>query len=370
MAKKKFSKKRYRRNVIISRCIFYFFYLATVLALLFLIKVGVTFVNDYMCAYESSQVRYVAEEAAKPFTELDYEKLADCVDPSVYPYEHREQYVEYLKNMLEGREITYSERAADNENERRYIVKADNMSIGSFTVRHTSEDKYNLWQWEPAEMDTDMLISSEYFVNVPTGSVVTVDGTVLTDDNIIERNIPFLEKYEDLPEDAAIPTRCIYRFERYFDVNDVTVTDKYGRDCAVTQEDNTYTAAYNYDDAILEEDILERATKVVRRLSCVTSGDYTEWIFTDEDVVKDSPAEKFINGFDYMWIMSHKSYEFLNMDMSNYIRYSDTFFSIEARYDYKIIYYTVDPEIYPTAYRLYFKLVGGEKWKLYDFTVI
>jgi len=88
-----------------------------------------------------------------------------------------------------------------------------------------------------------------------------------------------------------------------------------------------------------------------------------------EDLVKNSRAYDYVRGYDTDWIAKHRGYEFHNMQVCNYVSYSDTCFSAEATFDYHVTYYNSDPEIYPTSYRLFFQQVG-KKWYLYDFTLI
>ena len=365
---KRIQEKRRRKRSRICTIIFYSIYGLTIAALF-----GVMFwfsheVNDYVRAYEAAEPKYTAEEAARPFLERDYEVLSQCEDPAIFETETREQYCEYMDQLLEGREITYNEVVSSDENVKRYDVKADDLKIGEFWLRHVSDDpKFGFWQWQVDSLDTDVLRVSSYQVEAPEKSTVYVDGQALTRGDIVRRNIPEFETLE-LPKGAKVPQRCVYEFKRYFGPGQVSVVDQYGRENEVSVSGSRYVAAYNFDDPLLADEMEERVTEVVRRLSCYMSNDYGRRNLL-KDVVAGSNAETYINGFDRLWIPEHKSYDFLNMDVRNYVSYSEDCFTVEARYDFKIIYYTVDPEIYPTAYRLYFRKDDG-LWKLFDFELI
>ena len=360
-------KRRKKRSRVYS-IIFYSFYgltIAALFAVLFWISRGV---DAYVKAYEAAEPKYVAEMAARPFLERDYAVLVQCEDPAIFETEAREQYYEYMDELLAGREITYNEVVSSDEDVKRYDVKADDLKIGEFWLRHTANDpQFGFWQWTVESLDTDVLRASSYQVEAPEKSKVYVGDVLLTSRDVIRRNIPEFETV-DLPEGARVPQRCVYEFRRYFSPGEVRVVDQYGNENEVTTAGGRYIAAYNYDDSLLTDELEARIVEVVRRLSCYMSNDYGRRNVL-KDIVTNSNAETYVNGFDRLWIPEHKSYDFLNMDVRNFVSYSESCFSVEARYDFKIIYYTVDPEIYPTAYRLYFQMDGGE-WKLFDFELI
>jgi|GEM_PF-3350912 len=360
-------KKRRRRSRLYTK-LFYGFYVLTIAALYVVIFLAVRGMKDYVSVFEASQPRHAADAAARPFLERDYDALAQCEDPAVFEVETRGQYADYMDRLLEGRVISYNEVYSADEAARRYVVKADDQKIGGFTLRHTADDaKYGFPMWTLESTDVEVLAKRSYTVSAPTGATVYVNGRALGDDAVIQRDIPEFETVE-LPAGAAAPTRRVYAFERYFDVGPVSVLDRYGEACEVSAAGSAYTAAFNYDDGRLAAALDERVIQVVRRLSCYMTNDFS-FRSLSKDLIRDSKAEKYVKAFDNMWIATHKSYDFLNMDVCNYVSYSDDCFSVETRYDYKIIYYTVDPEIYPTAYRLYFQK-EGETWKLFDFTLI
>ena len=249
------------------------------------------------------------------------------------------------------------------------LCEADDVPLGEFTLMKNGQvDEYGFEGWTLDTMKTTGVLRSEtYRVTAPTKSTVYVDGQALTDDKIIERDIPIFT-VEDLPDGAHVPTDCVYEFTRYFGVDQVRVVDQYGEENALTEQGNTYTAAFNYDDSRLAPELEERVIQVVRRLSCFMTDDYSRSRLY-KDLIEDSKAYSYVKRFDLNWIAKHKSYEFSNMQVNNYVSYSDDCFSAEARYDYTIIYRKADPETYPTAYRLFFKKVKDE-WYLYDFTLI
>lgn len=349
--------------------VFYTIYFTLIALAVFAVAFGMRYLNGYMASYEDTQPKYEAEKVAQVFLNRDFATLYDYEDHSLFPEETKQQYIDYMNELTSGMKITYRDAASGVEDVKRYLVKADDVPLGEFTLKKSAEaDEYGFSGWTLDSIQTTGVLKSEtYRVTAPSNSTVYVDGQPLSADHIVEYDIPLFQ-VEDLPEGAHVPTECVYEFVRCFGVNQVQVIDLYGRENVLTQKGNSYTAAYNYDDERLAPMLEERVVQVVRRLSCFMTEDYSLQALY-KDLIKDSKAYSYVRRFDTDWIASHKDYEFSNMTISNYVSYSEDCFSAEARYDYTIIYRRADPETYPTAYRLFFQKVK-DVWYLYDFTLI
>lgn len=349
--------------------VFYTIYFALIALAVFAVAFGMRYLRGYLAAYENSQPKYEAEKVAQTFLNRDFETLFGYEDQSLFKDETEEQYVEYMNELTSGMNITYKNVVSGSEDVKRYLVKADDVPLGEFSLKKNGVvDEYGFEGWTLDTMKTTGVLRSEtYRVTAPSTSTVYVDGQPLSSDCIVERDIPIFT-VEDLPDGAHVPTNCVYEFTRYFGVEQVRVVDQYGEENVLTENGNTYTAAFNYDDSRLAPEVEERVIEVVRRLSCFMTDDYSRSRLY-RDLIEDSKAYSYVKRFDLNWIASHKGYEFSNMEVNNYVSYSEDCFSAEARYDYTIIYRKADPETYPTAYRLFFKKVK-DTWYLYDFTLI
>ena len=358
---------RKNRRASTGTAVYYGLMLLAVIAILGVSMYYVNYFQDSLAAYEASQIKYVLEQTAKPIVEKNYLMFSQYEDQSIFLYETLQQYVSYMRGLLDDKEITYSEHRTNETDRKTYTIRADGLRIGEFYLRHTHNDKYNNPIWEADGMKLELLQPQTYTIEAPTQSTVYVNGEVLDDMWVIESDIPEFEISIDAPAVVTIPTRRVFRFDRYFGLDSVKVVDRYGVENPLVQDGNHYTAAMNYDDERMAG-FDERVEEVAKKISCYMSDDMSLY-YTAKDLVKESPAVKKLEAFDIRWIMSHKDYEFLNMDVSNYLSYSDEIFSVETRFDFKIIYYTVDPEYYPTAYRLYFQK-QGDTWRVFDFELL
>ncbi len=361
-------QERRRDHSAVWTGIYYGFLLLIVVGVLATSMYAINYLHGAMAAYEASQIKYVVEEAAAPIMARDYATMARYEDQSIFTYETVDQYVAYMHNLLDNKELTYSESRTGDEHFKKYTVMADGLRIGEFYIRHMTEDTYGNWLWRPAGMHFDVLQQQSYVIDAPTNSTVYVNGQPLDRQWITKSDIPEFEVVIDLPMGVTVPTRCVYRFDRYFGVDSVRVVDDKGRDNPITQEGNHYVAAANYDDDTMSAEFDERVIEVSRKLSCYMSND-TSLYYACKDLIDDSPAEHKLYNFDISWIMNHRSYDFIDIEVGHYLKHTDYCFSVEIRYDFKVIYYTVDPEYYPTAYRLYF-FKDGDAWRVYDFEMI
>lgn len=365
------AKARRRRRRKICSAIFYSLYALVIVAVLVAVHVGKGKLNDYMAGYEASQPKYAAQAAAQTFMSRDYAALYAWEDQQILAAQHetQEQYVQYMHELLDARELAWTEGYSGEADTKLYNVKANGEKIGDFTLRQSAQaDESGFKQWVLEDVKLYVLQAAEYTVTVPARSLVSVDGVTLDDSYVTQEDVPLFETSLSLPENARIPTAKVYTFERYFGVGEVCVTDWRGNENAVTQQGNAYTAAFNYDDEDLSV-YEERVIEVVRKLSCFMTDDYKAYRLKRDCLIEDSPADDYVDAYDNEWVVSHKGYDFLNMRIDNYISYSDDCFSVEAHYDYQIQYRKADPEIYPTAYNLLF-VREGDTWKLYDFTLI
>lgn len=349
--------------------VFYTIYFLLIALAVFAVAFGMRYLKGYLAAYERSQPKYKAEEVAQTFLTRDFNTLFFYEDQSLFTDETQQQYVDYMNELTSGMSITYSSAVSGSEDVKKYTVKADSVTVGEFTLKKDGvPDEYGFEGWTLDTMKTTGVLRAEtYRITAPEASTVYVDGQALSSDAVVESGLPLLETVE-LPDGAQAPAACTYEFTRYFGIERVQVIDQYGVENALTQNGNSYTAAFNYDDERLASDLEERVIEVVRRLSCFMSDDYSRSRLY-KDLIEGSNAYVYVKAYDNDWIMSHKDYDFLNMTVDHYVSYSEDCFSVEARYDYKIIYRKADPEIYPTAYRLFFKRVK-DVWYLFDFTLI
>lgn len=242
-AQRRIQEKRRRKRSQIYTKIFYSFYALTIVALFVLLFIASRYVSDYVRAYEASQPKYAASAAAQPFLARDYDTLSMFVDQSIFQYEPREEYNAYMEKALSGRFISYKEVFSTDENLKRYVVKADDQKIGEFTLRHSANhEKYGFWLWTLDSIGVESPEGRVYTVDAPTGATVLVDGRPLGGEDVIQRDIPQFDLGVTLPEGAAVPTRCVYEFRRYFGVESVTVTDVHGEPCELNISGGHYTA--------------------------------------------------------------------------------------------------------------------------------
>ena len=360
------SQKRASR---VGTGIYFGLMIVLVIAILATAMYFVNYLHGAMTAYEASQLKYALERAAQPIVGKDYRLWSRYEDPLTFQYESVDRYVGYLENLIGDKQITYRETSSGgDQNRKKYVILADGLRIGEFSLKHEREDDYGNPLWDPDTMSFELLQPQSYTIEAPSASTVYVNGVPLPDEWIVKDGIPEYEIIIDPPAGVTIPTRRVYHFSLNFGVDSVRVVDSRGVDNPITQDGNTYVAAMNYDDAAMSAEFDERVIEVARQISCFMSKDFALYNLS-KNLIADCPALQKLNAFDLKWVLSHRTYDFHDIKVEHYVRHTDTLFSVEISYTFEIIYYTVDPEYYPTAYRLYF-MKDGDKWKVYDFEIL
>lgn len=365
MAAKNTSKKHNRKKA--RSYIFYPIYWCMVLLCLGAIVLMMRVLWDNMADYEASMPKYAAQDVEKIFTERDFETMYEYdTEAFLVGREGKQAYVEYMNRLTAGYEITSKERFSVNPDEKVYQVKFGANKLAIYTLKKSGEKtKFGNELWTLGEIKTSVINAQEYRITAPETSSVYADGQLLDDSYVVERGMALTEGY--LPAGYEHDKWQTYAVKRCFGVPRFEVKDDKGRKQAFMPDaKGRLIAEVNYDDEILRSEVEEAVVKMAKAFAMFTSDDYhTENLL--RLVVPESKAAQYIMGFDGDWFTIHRDVHFLNMRTEKYVQYSETVFSCEVYFDYKIDYSRDRSETYPTGYMFFFEK-QGDAWLLFDFT--
>lgn len=360
------------------------------LALVALIAVGIMRIHAYfdknLRQYEASQYEYLAEDAGKIFTERRFDELYSYEKTDADYLETKEDYVEYLNTLTEGKDITITEVGSTNPQEKKYVVKADNASFARFTLKKQMDENnepkmfsfevipfvgYTIGTelYELGEITTDIIQPITYDYTIPTSATITVNGKPLPEKAIVKANEPLF--YEGhLPSDFKGDTLTSYRFTCAMGIPEISVKDAEGNDLELTEVgQDSYRYEFAYCDDEMKKGYEDYGVSFVKLLCRYTTDNCK--LATVLGKVKDgSPAYKTINEIPTEWRTSAKDYTFLNIQTKNYARYSDTLYSCEVSMTYHCTYsQSKKVNDYENAYRVFFIKEKGN-WLVYDYLLI
>ena len=363
------SKKKKKKGFLHSR--FYQIYLCIVALALIAIGVGMVWLNGYLKDVEAAEPVYVAEEVAKLFESRDFESLY-ALDTSAAEVSNGDKsfYVDSMHEIADGADIEWTEAFSKNENEKNYRVTVDGSKFATFTLvpsgRVTPRGN-TLWALgsvstnvelkEPEIIEPDPEI--EFRVTAPADSVVTVDGRVLTGDDVLNSGIAVFPA-GFLPPGIEAPTLTEYSVICNSETPEITVEDRDGNPQELTaEEDDPHKLSCGLPENTELRDRYYRAVfEVAERLAEYTSNDATKgWMH--ELCIRNSPAYNAVSGFDNTWAPGHRSVAFRNVSTDSYYVHSNYCITCRVSFDYVLIIRSGEEKVYRTSYTFCFAKDGN-----------
>lgn len=110
-----------------------------------------------------------------------------------------------------------------------YTLRSGKQTIGSFEMEQSSENEqgFSPWVVTKEQFDLSFLLEDGFTVTAPHDATVTVNGKPLTEQHIIEAEIPY-GLLADFYGEYELPTLTTYRIGRHLGQISVQVTDAAG----------------------------------------------------------------------------------------------------------------------------------------------
>ena len=384
------AKKRRRRKSI-WKSTFYRVYFALVALCVIGIIIGARYLNNVLADYESAQPVYAAQTAAQLFERADYETIYDYdTSASSIAEGDKEFYVESMREIAEGKDVTWSASYASSEDEKIYNVMLGNekfaeislvpsgrvtshgnryWTLNSITTYVTLGEQGNAGEGaageqagEPAE---EAPAGVAYHITAPTDSTVVVNGVQLTQADAVSTAPAVADGM--LPASIPVPTLTEYVYYSENGAPQFIVTDQYGNLQEPTQSgENAWSCSLPETPGVKEmfENAAVNVAQQLARLSAKTISKDAMLKYC----AKESPARAAINSFDNSTGKNKKPESFENIVASNFYKYNDDSFSCHVSFDYISKFTSTVIKTYPTSYTLYF-IREGDTGKLYSFTL-
>ena len=133
------AKKR-RRKKSIWRSTFYRVYFAAVVVGVIAIVIGTRYLNGVLKDYESAQPAHAAQTAARMFEDADYDRIYEYdTSAAGIAAGDREFYVESMREIASGKQVTWSAGYTSNDDERVYNVLLENEKFAQITLVPSGE---------------------------------------------------------------------------------------------------------------------------------------------------------------------------------------------------------------------------------------
>lgn len=381
MAKKRKYTKYTRTHLRLRNLRFWLFWCA----LIVLIVLGMIEIHKYfdekLTQYEAAQYKYVAEEAAKIFTEKRFDELYEYEAHKDEEFlETREDYDKYIRELAGDAEIEYTRISSESSHEIRYLVTADGKKFGEFTLEKTGETytfevipligyTFGCDIYAPGNVYIDTLRPVTYDYIIPSDAVISVNGTTLSEEYTVGTpQKMFFEGH--LPSGQEAYRLVSYRFNCALGTPEISVVDASGQDIPLTEiGQDTYSYTFEYADDTLKSQFETTVLNFFKNY-CLFSSQSTNKANLTNLILKGSKALEYVNNYEKKWITKPSGTEFQNVYTKNYAVLPGGALTVEVYGDYICRYNnTKKVNTYPNAMRLYF-IKSGDKYLVYDFEML
>ncbi len=330
------------------------------------------FLYGWLGDFESAQPKHLAEDTFNEyFAEFDAAEYIKLCDPETLP-DTEENTVAYLESITEGKEITYKKVSTGMESGFKYVVLAtgdEEVKFASFMLVEDGnpDDGFKKYRADNFEIYTSS--NSQITVEAPKGYTVIVNDKELSEDNIIENDIP-TPSCDHMPEGVSGLYYTKYIVKGLLSDPVVSVKGSDGSEAVVEENGHSYKAQPIYDTALQEEYtdwVLEGVENYAKYNQYDSNVNVTGFNKVAPYFDPESELYESIKTVDNMFVIHYDKYEFTDMTASEFYRYDDSTFSCRVQYTQNLY---KGEELYDDVVdqTLYLRLVDG-KYLIYDMNV-
>ncbi len=345
--------KRINIATIVFYSIYAFFTLATIAALAYLLKT----VNISLDKYERSLPKYKAAEIFEEyFTPCNFEVLYEMEEIKLSEYENKNDFVEYMKGVTDGKEIAYREVPAGND-VKKYIVTADNIKFSEFTLTKTGNPQAPENTWELNTTSTVFSQDESVAVKILSSSTLFINEIEITDVYITENDIK-TESCKHMPEGVNGITYQIYKMDKLLLKANVKVIDRNGNESPIVydEEQKMFVEQITYETFSEElKTLTENAVQTYAKYMTLDSSLYNVRKYFDAQ----SQIYTYIRTSDTWCYTPHIGYEFKDITFSELYTYDENTFSARYKCNHYVHRTKKESFLFPLDLTLYFKNING-----------
>ncbi len=360
--------------------IFYTLYFLFILIFFLGTYIGLQWLNGWLVDFEAAQPTVKAEQVfTQLFTDPDWGELYDASGVQDSPYEGKEEFVAYMESHVDASQLTYLETSAGLSGDKKYVVRMGDEDVATFTltdknsVGDTSltdlENLENITQipdWQLGAVEVFFERENSYRIVKVNGHTALVNGVALDDTHTIQIATTKAEEY--LPEGTAGVSMCTQEITGLFTQPEVIIQDEDGNAMEVTYDEATQT--------FTERTVANTIT--AEEQDAVVNAAKTFCLWMIEEVKDRGEVAKYYDpsGEVYstivktteLWMQDHNGYEFKDVSVTNYARYTDTLFSAQISLKLTVTRTDGTTRDYGYAQSLFFQKNDSGNWLCFKAT--
>lgn len=377
---KKQKPKKKKANKVIS-VIFYTLYFLMIIAFFGGMHFLLQFVEGWLVEFQASQPTTRSEEVFQEyFADPDWAQLYDLAGIESTAFEDKDDFVSYMEQKLSGAELVYMETSAGLSGDHKYNLKNGDEYIGYFTLTdknatdttdstaQTPEDLAQeltaLPDWQLDQVSISFTRNESVTIQKVDGHTAYVNGIAVTDDFTTQIASTVAEEY--LPEGTTGFRLIRQTINGLLLEPEVTIMDENG---------NPSTVVYDEVNGIYIEQT-EATTITEEEKSTVIKAAEDYGLFMIEKAGAANLAKTWKSSTDIYeeittlarWFSGASGYEFVDEDVTDYVRYTEKLFSARAKYTLNVTRRDGSIKEYKLDTTLFFEKQKSGKWMVIDMT--
>ncbi len=304
--------------------IFYISLLAFVFIAFLAIAIVLGFVKDWLLRYEASQPKAQSQAVFDQYfaNEPDWVNLYYAAKAQPTPFEDANVFAAYMKQRVGNQKLSFVETSAGLSGDHKYIIKAGEDKIASFTLEAADPDA-QVKEWKLARIE--LLYKREAGCSILTDSqnTVAINGVALDGSYIVKQVTTAAEKY--LPEGVHGYQTSLYRVDDLLITPTVTVTSPDGQQIALEYDKELGLFYQEIGSHAVTDDEIRTLTNAAQTYCRYMIGKATKNALKS---VFDPTKSVFatITSID-KWMQSYTGYNFGEANITSYYRYNENLYS-------------------------------------------
>lgn len=352
-----------RRGPRVGGIIFYTLYFLFIFVFCAATWLATRWLQGWLMDYEASQPTVKSQEVFDQlFANPDWAALYKSAGIQDTPYEGVDAYVAYMQEKSAGKTLTYTETSAGTSGDKKYLVKLDDEKIASFTLSGGTEHVTDIPDWTLGTVELFFDRAEGYKIQKMDGHTAYVNGAPLDESFTIQVATTKAEEY--LPIGTTGVKTCIQQIDGLMARPTVTINDQAGNPMEVSYDEEAGMFIEQTEANTMPDELRQRSIEAMEAY-----GKYLLLIGNRATVATyfdpAGEAYKGIMANDFMVTKSGTNQKFMNVEVSEYVRYSDTLFSDRVTMTMTTTRTDGTIKEFPIDYTLFFSL-KNDKWMIYD----
>lgn len=360
-------KKKAKKGPRLGGVIFYTFYCMFILIFFAATYLGLNWLHGWLTDYEAAQPTVKSEEVFQQlFADPDWDQLYTTAGIADTAYEGKDVVISYMEENYGDSQMTYLETSAGLSGNKKYIVKADDEKVATFTLVDKSQGNMEIPEWQLGDVELFFQREEVFQIQKKDGHTAYVNGVALGEDFTIQKATTIAQEY--LPAGTVGVTMETQQITGLMALPTVTIQDDKGQEMEVLYDEASRTFVEQ-----LESNTITDAEKEV---ALNAAKNYCLWMIK-EVTSRDAIAKYFDTGSQIyktivqtteLWMQDHNGYRFANETVTDYCRYTDNLFSAKVSLSLNVTRTNGTVREYTYAQTLFFNLNENGSWKAFEMT--